>query len=202
MQGMKRSTLVLGAIVALAPAAVLAQGLEEQPTTVQGTYSISAHKQENGTSQFVGCVVMAGGTIPTLRNGGDPFCRETPDAAVDHRWNVYRVGDGHVIKSPANGRCLIRGNNGTAANPSLYSWQSNPDKTYCGLANGNVLVDNGQAHWALHVTEYATDALLVGYAGRVELPRHESWLSVADDGTLRFSIEDEGWEFYLNTLAP
>ena len=53
----------------------------------------------------------------------------------------------HIIRSRVNGQCLIRSNNGTDAMASLYMWGDIADKTWCGLPNADVLIDNGQAAW-------------------------------------------------------
>jgi hypothetical protein len=195
-------SVIAGALVAFAPAIVSAEGLAPELPTVQGTYSISAFKKSNDKYDFAGCVVMAGGNVPTLRNGGDPSCRQAPDATTEHRWNLYKVRSGHVIKSPVNGGCLIRGNNGMDRNPSLYLWQQNADKTYCGFADGRALRDNGQAYWYLDVLEYGTEASLVGFAGDVVLPYLQSGLAIDGNGQLVFSDRPGDWTFHFNTLAP
>jgi hypothetical protein len=207
---MQRNTLLsllLGALVPVIASNANAQSTMELPT-IQGTYSISVHKKlTHDTGYYVGCLVTDGTKVPKIRHGSDPACQRAPARGTDHRWNIYKVSSGHVIKSPG-GLCLIRGNNGLAAGPSLHLWPLKADKTYCGLTDSRSFRDNGQGYWYLPTREFTREGDLVSYHGGMLMPylytqdpATHQFLAVSPSNALVFS-KDDSWSFHLNTIVP
>jgi hypothetical protein len=111
-------------------------------------------------------------TVPSLydwHRDGATWCGlyESAEEMLLNRqavWEVYTVSatngeQAYVIKSLVNDRCLIRGQNGHAAQPSLHAWTSvgGGDARFCGFRNADELILNGQAAWTFDVMDASAD---------------------------------------------
>ncbi len=82
-----------------------------------------------GPPAGTGCLIVGNNAalVPSAYHwpaGGDYCGSATPNGQAT--WDIYPIVSGekvrHVIKSSANGQCLIRGSSGQAGSPSLYLW--------------------------------------------------------------------------------
>ena len=147
---MKTHALAVASLVALSvPTAAAAQ-----ETIVRGAFSILVL---NG-STFTGCLVKGerDGHSPYALSYADPQCRSQPNGQDIHLWDVQAIRNPsgypqwvHVIRNRVDGKCLIRGDNGTSGWTITYLWSDSADKTYCGFVSAQALVANGQATWDL-----------------------------------------------------
>jgi len=168
---MKWTTCVLPLLSGICLASVV-------PTTaaqalIQGTYAISAVK--NGANY--GCMIVpdsghANGMTIYNWSASDWLCGA--DAPLEQaQWFVYAVQTAaarvHIIKNLATGRCLVR-DAGGANTLSMYLWPDNTDKTYCGQASAQALVNDGRAAWNFNSLQYTlNNAGFVRFTGPLYL---------------------------------
>ena len=148
------------------PGALAIASIAHAQTSLNGTYIIKSMPSQFHSN---GCLYNYK-SIPSfyeIRNCAGPHYEEK------HLWEIHDVGGLHVIRSRADGRCLIRGENGRGMRPVLYLWGENPDKTNCGLADAAALHRNGQALWDLSslVRSYAPGSGLPEFRGTIQLPK-------------------------------
>ena len=101
------------------------------PPPIDGTYRIRFSQTTPPNAPLDrGCLSAEGNATGHVASidvvGPAPFSCNVPAGSVKDLWEVYPLTSStgqvaHVIKSRTNDRCLIRGQNGTAGNPSLYS---------------------------------------------------------------------------------
>jgi len=160
-----------------AGACALASSAQAQvPNLVQGTFSIETPYYVSGstTPTNQGCMIIGNSgqsDVPSLYDWGMGNYTCGLDAVNwQEMWEVYALSANntlvHVIKSRVNGKCLIRGQSGAAASPSLYLWPTSSYTEYCGFSNAKDLISNGQAAWDLSaVLPYADSGGIVYYQG-------------------------------------
>lgn len=147
--------LVLTGSLSLAAAPAIAQ-TAVSGIVIQGTYEIETSlKDSSGRVKAYGCMILGNSgfnPVPSLYNwGGDGHFCGLETASAQALWDIYPVvAHGvvrHVIKSKFNGKCLLRGDSGRAANASVFLWPDSADKHFCGLRTAEDFVTNGQAAW-------------------------------------------------------
>jgi hypothetical protein len=154
---MSRKTIRRLALAALVSIASFGSTAMAQVAVTPGTYLIDATKKKApGTSWDGGCMIVGNnGTsnVPSLYvwNPDAASCGRAP-GNTQALWSVYPVTSlsgkvAHVIRSQANGKCLIRSSNGQASQASLHLWTDSPLKTFCGFLTADALIANGQGAW-------------------------------------------------------
>jgi hypothetical protein len=200
---------------------------------IDGTYLIdTSFEDSNGRALATGCMMQGNAgksTVPSLYkwSGSGHYCN-LDVASPQALWRIYPVTFNgvvrHVIKSTIDGKCLVRGNSGQAAQASLFLWPGNSDTRLCGLKTAADFIHNGQAAWdfsqlrAHSVTpfDYADGNIL--YSGAISLmpanqPRSylmfspmptSSPSSTPDVSMATFSDKLTGWRLYLfsSTTVP
>jgi hypothetical protein len=165
--------------------------------TLRGDYVINAAYAAPGQPLKQGGCLIVGNNgfaeIPTLFdwNRGTRQRCGFPDAASLRQnrqavWSIEPVTSNagqtvHVIRSRVNGKCLIRGNNGTAPFAILHLWPDAGDKQFCGLRSADFLVANGQAAWRFDLLEPVTSGEATSWFGplRMRVPT-TAYLAIAD----------------------
>lgn len=154
---------IAAAALALTGLFHVAAHADEQAMIVNdGLYTFQATRWHGTYGQPAGCLILSDGgrdIVPTLYHwGGSGWCglSDTSAGMLANRqavWSIRSItaSDGrraHIVRSHLNGLCLIRGNNGTAVNPSLYLWGlPGGDANFCGFRNADEVIQNGQAAW-------------------------------------------------------
>lgn len=208
---------MLGSCLGLAAAPALAQTYP----FVSDVFEISGiHRESDGVLRNMGCMILGNNgnsTTPSLFTWGQTQYPEThcglSQSSPQAQWEIYPiVANGlirHVIKSAFNGKCLIRGQNGTARNASVYLWPDNADKQFCGLNSAAEFVSNGQAAWDLTgLDAIATGAYFgtIGLSPAVKLQFSPTlkWPAIppSDYSLAEFpdSPSSETWMFVLNPV--
>ncbi|MCC8363636.1 S8 family serine peptidase [Lysobacter sp. A6] len=123
-------------------------------------------------------------------------------------WKLQSVtsSDGlsaYIIRSRVNDKCLIRSNGGNATTASLHMFAQSADTTWCGLANADALIANGQAAWFLHEpVDASRDGATFTQAGLKQLRATVAYLgfdSATAPGENRL-LADDGWSFELRAM--
>jgi hypothetical protein len=176
---MERNTTRWSGMVFCAAMALCVVAPASAGPVLQGTYLVRAQREAQPTLYFnYGCMIVGNNgqsAAPSLYSWVpvDYFCG-VPAGNTQAAWDIYPVRSStgqmaHVIKSRANGQCLIRANNGTAGRASFYLWQENADEQFRGFPSADVLISNGQAAWDLSGLQQRTQSGLVYYAGSVRM---------------------------------
>ena len=144
-----------------------------QPKLWNGSYYVQA-----------GCMILSDNghdQVPSLYHwGGSGWCGLSDNKVhmlsnAQAVWSIYSITatDGrraHIMKSHFNSRCLIRGENGTAASPSLHMWPlPGGDPKFCGWRTADEVINNGQAAWYFEGDQYSAAWLVSAKVGTQSL---------------------------------
>jgi hypothetical protein len=168
------ATSTLAAALALAGASGIA-ATANAAVLDDGLYVVDVHQATGYHEPFArygGCMIVSNGgydLTPSMyywANATATWCglANTIPEILSQRQAVWQVHGltstngvrAYVIKSYFDGRCLIRGENGTASAPELYLWTALPggDARYCGMRSADELIANGQAAWNFSGTRF------------------------------------------------